>query len=211
MHNPVESNSDLICQDGNENNVGSPFSKDFLSKMEDGTLQAGRGGTNATHALEINKMISFWRNAHKRIRYSPAWAASTALVKFPNVRSYWFRLLFFFFNCSSQMVVWLRRGELPRTAVRYVNIILYRPIFTLWLHFLNHSLIYTDMMTTMRRGYMVPSYHRLLLLGRLHAELWSRHGLLPVMHGWERKKSSNLLHEICLHVLFTIKFQRSAE
>lgn len=48
--------------------MGSPFSKDFLSKMEDGTLKAGRGGTNAARALEINKMISFWRNAHKRIR-----------------------------------------------------------------------------------------------------------------------------------------------
>lgn len=58
-----------LQQDGNENNVGSPFSKDFLSKMEDGTLQAGRGGTNATRALEINKMISFWRNAQNRIRY----------------------------------------------------------------------------------------------------------------------------------------------
>ncbi|XP_041965966.1 DNA polymerase subunit gamma-1 [Alosa sapidissima] len=57
----------LPHKDGNENNVGSPFSKDFLSKMEDGTLQAGRGGTNATRALEINKMISFWRNAQNRI------------------------------------------------------------------------------------------------------------------------------------------------
>uniref|UniRef100_A0A3Q3L1M7 DNA polymerase subunit gamma-1 n=1 Tax=Mastacembelus armatus TaxID=205130 RepID=A0A3Q3L1M7_9TELE len=78
----------LPHKDGNHNNVGSPFSKDFLSKMEDGTLRAGRGGTNATRALEINKMISFWRNAHKRI--------------------------------SSQMVLWLRRGELPRFVVRFV-------------------------------------------------------------------------------------------
>lgn len=58
----------FCSQDGNHNNVGSPFSKDFLVKMEDGTLRAGRGGTNATLALEINKMMSFWRNAHKRIR-----------------------------------------------------------------------------------------------------------------------------------------------
>ncbi|XP_066523637.1 DNA polymerase subunit gamma-1 isoform X2 [Hoplias malabaricus] len=79
----------LPHKDGNENNVGSPFSKDFLSKMEDGTLQAGRGGTNATRALEINKMMSFWRNAQKRI--------------------------------SSQMVVWLRKGELPRTVSRHDN------------------------------------------------------------------------------------------
>ncbi|XP_060892582.1 DNA polymerase subunit gamma-1 [Labrus mixtus] len=77
----------LPHKDGNHNNVGSPFSKDFLSKMEDGTLRAGRGGTNATRALEINKMISFWRNAHKRI--------------------------------SSQMMLWLRKVELPRTVSRH--------------------------------------------------------------------------------------------
>ncbi|XP_053175066.1 DNA polymerase subunit gamma-1 [Scomber japonicus] len=77
----------LPHKDGNQNNVGSPFSKDFLSKMEDGTLRAGRGGTNATRALEINKMMSFWRNAHKRI--------------------------------SSQMVLWLRKGELPQFVSRH--------------------------------------------------------------------------------------------
>ncbi|XP_030281150.1 DNA polymerase subunit gamma-1 [Sparus aurata] len=77
----------LPHKDGNDNNVGSPFSKDFLSKMEDGTLRAGRGGTNATRALEINKMISFWRNAHKRI--------------------------------SSQMVLQLRKVELPRVVSRH--------------------------------------------------------------------------------------------
>ncbi|KAM4734089.1 LOW QUALITY PROTEIN: DNA polymerase subunit gamma-1 [Anableps anableps] len=77
----------LPHKDGNHNNVGSPFSKDFLAKMEDGTLRAGRGGTNATRALEINKMMSFWRNAHKRI--------------------------------SSQMVLMLRKGELPRNVSRH--------------------------------------------------------------------------------------------
>uniref|UniRef100_A0A3Q3X4M6 DNA polymerase subunit gamma-1 n=1 Tax=Mola mola TaxID=94237 RepID=A0A3Q3X4M6_MOLML len=77
----------LPHKDGNQNNVGSPFSKDFLAKMEDGTLRAGRGGTNAARALEINKMISFWRNAHKRI--------------------------------CSQMVLWLRKVELPRIVSRH--------------------------------------------------------------------------------------------
>ncbi|KAJ6662774.1 hypothetical protein lerEdw1_010978 [Lerista edwardsae] len=76
----------LPHKDGNDNNVGSPFAKDFLPKMEDGTLQAGTGGTEGTQALEINKKISFWRNAHKRI--------------------------------SSQMVVWLKKGELPRSVTR---------------------------------------------------------------------------------------------
>ncbi|KAM9311357.1 DNA polymerase subunit gamma-1 [Gastrophryne carolinensis] len=76
----------LPHKDGNANNVGSPFAKDFLPKMEDGTLQASTGGNSATRALEINKMISFWRNAHKRI--------------------------------SSQKVVWLKKGDWPRTVTR---------------------------------------------------------------------------------------------
>uniref|UniRef100_A0A670K2H7 DNA polymerase subunit gamma-1 n=1 Tax=Podarcis muralis TaxID=64176 RepID=A0A670K2H7_PODMU len=77
----------LPHKDGNDNNVGSPFAKDFLPKMEDGTLKAGIGATEGTQALEINKKISFWRNAHKRI--------------------------------SSQMVVWLKKGELPRSVTRH--------------------------------------------------------------------------------------------
>ena len=62
----------FLCspQDGNSCNVGSPFAKDFLPKMEDGSLQAGPGGASGPRALEINKMISFWRNAHKRIRWA---------------------------------------------------------------------------------------------------------------------------------------------
>ncbi|XP_053320957.1 DNA polymerase subunit gamma-1 [Spea bombifrons] len=76
----------LPHKDGSANNVGSPFAKDFMPKMEDGTLQASTGDTSAARALEINKMISFWRNAHKRI--------------------------------SSQMVVWLKKGELPRNITR---------------------------------------------------------------------------------------------
>ncbi|XP_051062543.1 DNA polymerase subunit gamma-1 isoform X2 [Phodopus roborovskii] len=59
----------LPHKDGNNYNVGSPFAKDFLPKMEDGTLQAGPGGASGPRALEINKMISFWRNANKRIRH----------------------------------------------------------------------------------------------------------------------------------------------
>uniref|UniRef100_A0A663N5T9 DNA polymerase subunit gamma-1 n=1 Tax=Athene cunicularia TaxID=194338 RepID=A0A663N5T9_ATHCN len=77
----------LPHKDGNENNVGSPFAKDFLPQMEDGTLRAAVGRIHGTRALEINKMISFWRNAHKRI--------------------------------SSQMVVWLKKGDLPRVVTRH--------------------------------------------------------------------------------------------
>ncbi|XP_067999513.1 DNA polymerase subunit gamma-1 [Melanerpes formicivorus] len=77
----------LPHKDGNANNVGSPFAKDFLPQMEDGTLRAAVGRSHGTRALEINKMVSFWRNAHKRI--------------------------------SSQMVVWLKKGELPRVVTRH--------------------------------------------------------------------------------------------
>ncbi|TRY87252.1 hypothetical protein DNTS_031755 [Danionella cerebrum] len=69
---------------GPYNDVNIPGCWFFKLPHKSGTLQAGRKATNATRALEINKMVSFWRNAKKRI--------------------------------SSQMVVWLRRTELPRSV-----------------------------------------------------------------------------------------------
>ncbi|XP_008564943.1 PREDICTED: DNA polymerase subunit gamma-1 isoform X1 [Galeopterus variegatus] len=79
----------LPHKDGNSCNVGSPFAKDFLPKMEDGTLQAGPGGASGPRALEINKMISFWRNAHKRISsqmvvWLPRSALPRAVTRHPN-------------------------------------------------------------------------------------------------------------------------------
>nr|XP_054756304.1 DNA polymerase subunit gamma-1-like [Lytechinus pictus] len=56
----------LPHKDGAEFNVGNPLAKDFLNKVEDGTLGSG-GGAQANRILEINKFISFWRNAQKRI------------------------------------------------------------------------------------------------------------------------------------------------
>ncbi|XP_050009950.1 DNA polymerase subunit gamma-1 isoform X2 [Alexandromys fortis] len=78
-----------LTLDGNIYNVGSPFAKDFLPKMEDGTLQAGPGGASGPRALEINKMISFWRNAHKRISsqmvvWLPRSALPRAVTRHPN-------------------------------------------------------------------------------------------------------------------------------
>ncbi|XP_064425971.1 DNA polymerase subunit gamma-1 isoform X4 [Mirounga angustirostris] len=79
----------LPHKDGGNYNVGSPFAKDFLPKMEDGTLQAGPGGASGPRALEINKMISFWRNAHKRISsqmvvWLPRSALPRAVTRHPN-------------------------------------------------------------------------------------------------------------------------------
>ena len=89
--------------------------------MEDGTLRAGRSGTNATRALEINKMMSFWRNAHKRIRYTSDFIITIFLFYRDHRRA----LLMMMLNLlgsphSSQMVLWLRKGELPRAVIRFV-------------------------------------------------------------------------------------------
>lgn len=56
----------LPHKDGPNNRVGNPLSKDFLAKLSDGILQA-YGGGYAEKALKFSKMISYWKNAHKRI------------------------------------------------------------------------------------------------------------------------------------------------
>ena len=58
----------FYIQDGPANKVGNPLSQDFLNKMDDGTL-ASMGGAEAQRILEINALISFWRNARKRIMW----------------------------------------------------------------------------------------------------------------------------------------------
>lgn len=53
-------------QDGPDKRVGNPLSKDFLPKVEDGTLKTwGKG--QADRALILSKMLSYWKNAHGRI------------------------------------------------------------------------------------------------------------------------------------------------
>jgi len=53
-------------RDGESFNVGNPLAKDYLSKIEDGTLSS-TGGHNAKQTIELNKMLAFWRNGRKRI------------------------------------------------------------------------------------------------------------------------------------------------
>ncbi|XP_033634146.1 DNA polymerase subunit gamma-1-like [Asterias rubens] len=55
-----------LYQDGASNKVGNPLAKDFFNKLEDGTLRSA-GGAQATRILELNKIISSWRNSNKRI------------------------------------------------------------------------------------------------------------------------------------------------
>ena len=56
----------LPHKDGADYNVGNPLAKDFLSKMDDGTLSSC-GSYNAKHTIGMNKMLSYWRGARKRI------------------------------------------------------------------------------------------------------------------------------------------------
>lgn len=55
-------------QDGNEKNVGNPLAKSFSSKIADGTLRAHES-TAAKWLLEWSKMLSYWENNEKRIKY----------------------------------------------------------------------------------------------------------------------------------------------
>ncbi|XP_074606134.1 DNA polymerase subunit gamma-1-like [Acropora palmata] len=54
-------------KNGENYRCGNPLAKDYISKIEDGTLVAS-GNLSAHKTLIINKMISSWRNAQKRIR-----------------------------------------------------------------------------------------------------------------------------------------------
>ncbi|GAB6028567.1 hypothetical protein CHUAL_002708 [Chamberlinius hualienensis] len=74
----------LPHKDGPNYKVGNPLAKDFLNKIEDGSLRS-EAGSDADWALKLSKMISYWKNAHKRI--------------------------------TSQMVVWLKKSELPKSVV----------------------------------------------------------------------------------------------
>ncbi|XP_076308537.1 DNA polymerase gamma, catalytic subunit tam [Tachypleus tridentatus] len=56
----------LPHKDGLHKRVGNPLAKDFLSKVEDGTLRA-LGGGQAEQALRLSKMVSYWKNARDRI------------------------------------------------------------------------------------------------------------------------------------------------
>nr|SVE74012.1 EOG090X00SQ [Daphnia barbata] len=73
----------LPHKSGVDNNVGNPLAKDYLNKIEDGTLKA-TSSSIAEHVLKLNRNIIYWRNARDRI--------------------------------ISQMVVWLRESQLPRSV-----------------------------------------------------------------------------------------------
>nr|SVE84086.1 EOG090X00SQ [Daphnia pulex] len=56
----------LPHKSGVDNNVGNPLAKDYLNKIEDGTLKA-TSSSIAEHVLKLNRNIIYWRNARDRI------------------------------------------------------------------------------------------------------------------------------------------------
>ncbi|XP_031557247.1 DNA polymerase subunit gamma-1-like [Actinia tenebrosa] len=66
-------------KNGEQYRCGNPLAKDYISKLDDGTLVTA-GDRNARRTLVVNKMISFWRNAQKRIRSQmPVWLTENDL------------------------------------------------------------------------------------------------------------------------------------
>lgn len=69
LHGKGDLNATLytsLPQDGPAANCGNPLSKDYLHKMEDGTLSSAAGG-DGQRILMLNSMVSFWRSARSRI------------------------------------------------------------------------------------------------------------------------------------------------
>ncbi|XP_053406122.1 DNA polymerase subunit gamma-1-like [Mercenaria mercenaria] len=53
-------------KDGKGKRVGNPLAKDYLNRVEDGTLSA-HSGPGADMVLKLNKASSYWKMNHKRI------------------------------------------------------------------------------------------------------------------------------------------------
>lgn len=53
-------------KDGSKKRVGNPLAKDYLHRVEDGTLRA-EIGDHATRALTLSKLCSYWKNNKERI------------------------------------------------------------------------------------------------------------------------------------------------
>lgn len=60
----------LPHKNGEGNNVGNPLGKDFIAKVEDGSLTCGEG--SAMTALHVTNSASYWKNARDRIRNQAA-------------------------------------------------------------------------------------------------------------------------------------------
>jgi DNA polymerase gamma 1 len=57
----------FICQDGNNNKVGNPLAKGFISKISDGILRSYQGDY-ADLLAKCDASMHYWVNTEKRIR-----------------------------------------------------------------------------------------------------------------------------------------------
>ena len=57
----------LSIQDGSASRVGNPLAKNYLSRVEDGTLLA-MTGDHANQVLTLGKLCSYWKNNKDRIQ-----------------------------------------------------------------------------------------------------------------------------------------------
>ena len=55
-----------MFQDGKGKRVGNPLAKDYLNRVEDGTLKA-LSGEGSERVLKLNKASSYWKMNQKRI------------------------------------------------------------------------------------------------------------------------------------------------
>lgn len=55
-----------VIQDGKGKRVGNPLAKNFLNRLEDGTLSA-QMSHGADMVLKLHKSCSYWKNNQKRI------------------------------------------------------------------------------------------------------------------------------------------------
>ena len=62
----IFSSLNVIFQDGKGKRVGNPLAKDYLNRVEDGTLSA-LSGKGADFVLKLNKSSNYWKMNHKRI------------------------------------------------------------------------------------------------------------------------------------------------
>ncbi|KAK7109098.1 DNA polymerase subunit gamma-1-like isoform X2 [Littorina saxatilis] len=69
-------------KDGSKKRVGNPLAKDYLHRVEDGTLRA-ETGDHANRALLLSKLCSYWKNNQMRIEgQMVSWMKKAELPKY---------------------------------------------------------------------------------------------------------------------------------
>ncbi|ESO96346.1 hypothetical protein LOTGIDRAFT_239325 [Lottia gigantea] len=71
----------LVNKNGAQNKVGNPLAKDYMNRIEDGTLRAATGD-QAQRILYLGKICSYWKNNQERIeKQMSVWLKKSELPK----------------------------------------------------------------------------------------------------------------------------------